>query len=427
MGLGGGRHVILLLGALVVLLCPALSGCGPGVEEGPLRKPVIATPDASMDAGPTETGRRDAGNVFEVTPYDDAGAVVVFPPGYHCEDVFPDMWTIISAEDVGEGAHLVAMGQSTLLAEQEVDGVTQPVLVFLDPAMYGSGEARLAVPSQEPLHGIGVVNRRDAPMGEGWLFQHHAIALVSGPEGNRLYGASPEPDGMAELVLLDEPSLLPAGAELRGLTYLQDKVVENAESLSGESALQQVCALGDGIFCFSYDGVSYAASTLVESGSGPSFNSMTVLEREGSWIAVAVGDEGRITEIPLGGGGAPVEIDSGLSGRLIGVSAYDGRLAISGEKGLVAYYETFPAEPDICNLFPQTIVSLKWWGPELRGITADGGIFGLPFQGCDPCFFGISLGSALQGRVSGLDGDLLVLNAQGLYRVTGKFETVVIE
>jgi hypothetical protein len=386
---------------------------------------VIATPDASLDAGPTGTVSADAGN--DADTFDDAGTEAIFFPGYRCEEVFPEVLTIISAEDVGKGARLVAMGQSTLLAEQEVEGVTQPVLIFLDPGMYRSGEARLAVPSDESLPGIGVVNRRDAPMGEGWLFQHHAIVLVSGPEGNRLYGASPKPDGVAELVLLDEPSLLPAGVELRGLTYLQDKVVENAESLSGESALQQVCALGDGIFCFSYDGVSYAASTLVESGSGPSFNSMTVLEREGSWISVAVGDGGRVTEIPLGGGGAPVEIDSGLSGRLIGVSAYDGRLVISGEKGLVAYYQTFPSQPETCHLFDETIVSLKWWGSDLRGITDDGEIFDVPFQGCDPCFFGVSLGSALQGRISGLDGDLLVLNAVGLYRVSGKFETVVLE
>jgi hypothetical protein len=140
-----------------------------------------------------------------------------------------------------------------------------------------------------------------------------------------------------------------------------------------------------------------------------------------------VGDGGRITEIPLSEGGAPAEIDSGLSGRLTGVSASGQRLAVSGERGLVAYYESFPAQPEICNLFAQTVVSLKWWGSDLRGIDEEGGVFELPFKGCTPCFFGVSLGSALYGRVSGLDGDTLVLNATGLYRVSGRFESVVVE
>ncbi len=414
--------------AAALLLLVHLTGCGPGVEEGRrlplLARDASADEEAGMDAGPPET--------FPVAPdatvpADDAGMELFYPPGYRCRQRYPEISIILSAQQVGEGVRFVSMGQSTLLAEQEVDGVTQPVLVFLDPGMYRSGEARLASPPSESLRVIGVVNRRDAPLGAGWLFDHHAIVLVSAPDGNRLYGASPDPGGTAELQLIDEPSLIPAGAELRGLTYLQDKSMENAEVLTAETALQQVCALGNGIFCFSHDGVAFDSNTLVESGVGPAFNSLTVLERAGGWHAVAVGDGGRIAEIPLDGSGAPAEIESGTTDRLTGVSFYDGQLVISGEKGFVAYYEDFPSPGESCRLFEQSIVSLKWWAPDLRGIDEEGGVFGVPFGGCEACFFSVSLGTALQGRISGLDGDSLVLNENGLYRVSGKYETVVLE
>ena len=422
------RGTASLFSASLALSLYPLVACGPGVEEGPRRRILLARdasadPGAGMDAGPPETLSvvPDAAE-----PGDDAGADLFRPLSYRCQQRYPEVSTVLSTQDVGEGIRFVTMGQSTLLAEEEVDGVTEPVLIFLDLGMYRSGEARLASAPGESLRAIGVVNRRDAPMGEGWHFEHHAIVLVSAPDGNRLYGASPDPDGTAELRLLDEPSLVPAKAELRGLTYLQDNNVENAEALTGELALQQVCALGDGIFCFSHDGASFSSRTLIEPGTGPAFNSLTVLRRIRGWHAVAVGDGGRVTEIPLYEDEAPTEIESGTIYRLTEISSFRGQVVIAGDKGFVAHYETFPSTVDNCHLFDQGVVSLTWWGSNLRGIDEDGGVFALPFGGCEPCPFGVSLDSALYGRVSGVDGDSLVLNESGLYRVSGKHETILI-
>jgi hypothetical protein len=412
-----------------LVLCAA---CGPGVGEGPIPSPasvdgsVDATEEAGPDAlvesglaGPSDAGPGDAG----VNPSDGGDAE---PPSYRCPENRANESVIIAASDIGAGIRLVALGQSTLLAAEERAGITEPLLLFLDDDMYERGRARLPAPPSSSLHPVGVINRRQAPFGENWPFPHHAIVLARGESGNALYGANLSPGATSDLVPMTGVLISPS-AELRGLTYLRDKITGIPEEERDVPIFLRACVFGDGITCFSHDGVGWETDTLARSDGGPVFNSLAMTQRQQEWMVAAAGEGGRLALVPLEGAGVTEELPSGTERDLLTVAASGARLAAAGAEGTVVYRHLPLPEPTTCNLFDESVVTLKFWEDELRGVTADGLAFHLPFAGCEACRFDVELGPVLGGRLTGLDGDFLLLKQDALVRVHADVDPIVIE
>ncbi len=414
-----------------------VAACGPGVAEGPLPPPP--SPDASRDADRADApASRDSGTdgqrgadagpaASDSGPAGpDSSAEPAWVPEDSCHDAAGEVTVVFSADRLGEDVRLVTMGASTILAEQTVDTIIEPVVVFLDAQGYEVGQARLAEPPEASVRAIGIANRRDAPLGETWPYAHEAMALLRGDSGNAFYGANRASEGVAELMPIED-SQLPSEPELRGLIYLAHKL---AEGVPEQSLLHRICAFGDGVFCFSFDGSSWSRTDIVEPGTGALFNSLTILEIEDEWLMLAVGDQGRLVSATLGPEGDQglwQELSSGTSENLLTITASGRQWAAAGEQGVVVHVDISTDARTLCNVTDQAIVSLKWWGDALRGVDRGGGLFGLPFGECEPCIYGVNLGSALYARLSGIDGDFLVLNSAALIRVHGIHEMVVVE
>jgi hypothetical protein len=405
----------------------ALIGCGPGVGEGPLpasRPSDGAVLDGAAEAGSDASGKTDASRAADDTM--DASLV----SSYACVSPEAEAYTLFSASQIGNGVQLVTMGENTLLAEKSVDGVVEPLLVFLD---LGSSDARAtergrATLAQKPaasLQPIGVVNRRDGPLGSAWPFSFYALVLVRGQNGNALYGANLPTNGSSELILIAD-SEIPINARLRGLVYLPDKMVEVESQVTSEARFERLCLFGDGLYCLSYDGAAWNQTTEIEAASGSLFNSVAVWNDGQAWLLIAVGDEGRVAKVSLDDRDTSREISVDTTSNLLTVSVSDTRLAIGGENGTVVYVDRSTDTPKICNLSAQPIVSLKWWGSRLRGIERNGELFEVPFGGCQACAYGISVDSALYGRLIGIGGDFLLLNREAVILVTANLEPIVL-
>jgi len=415
------RFSWLLLGLLIE------SGCGPGVGEGPRPPPPLvdgSVLDSRAEDGVDVNAKADAdSDAVEIT---DA----FVSSSYSCISPQATASIVYRASRLGRNVRLITMGESTLLAERTVDEIVEPLLVFMD---WGSadangverGRAELSQTPSASLQPIAVVNRRGGSFGGEWPFDYEAFVLVRGPAGNALYGANLPTDASSELILIAD-SKVPTDAQLRGFAYLPDKMLGVDESTASEGRFKRLCFFGDGLYCLSYEGAVWSRKVEIEAASGSLFNSVAVWNNDQEWFLVAVGDQGRMVKVSMDTQKTAEEVPVGTNSDLLTISSSGSRLAVAGENGTVLYMEEPDVEPKECNLFDQTIVSFKWWGSRLRGIDRNGEIFDVTFGGCRACDYGISVGSALYGRLIGIGGDFLLLNQESILLVTAELEAIVI-
>lgn len=411
----------LLLGLLFEI------GCGPGVGEGPRPLPPLADGsvldsrvEGDVDANAKTDAHGDAAEVMDVS----------VSSTYSCVSPEATSSIVYHASRLGSNVRLITMGENTLLAERTVDEIVEPLLVFVDWGSTGvnsieKGRAELSQTPPASLQPIAVVNRHNGSFNGEWPFDHDAFVLARGPAGNALYGANLPADTSSELVLIAD-SEVPTEVSLRGLVYLPDKMVGVDASTVSEVRFKRLCLFGDGLYCISYDNSVWSREVEIEAASGRLFNSVAVWNNGKEWFLVAVGDQGRIVKVSMDAKKTAQEVPVGTTDNLLTVSSSDSRLAIAGENGTVVYIDEREDEPIECNLFDQAIVSFKWWGSRLRGIERNGELFEVTFKGCRACDYGISLGSALHGRLIGIGGDFLLLDQESVVLVTAKVEPTVI-
>jgi hypothetical protein len=403
--------------------------CGPGVGEGPL--PPSKLIDASVPDA--DASIFDSAAVYGFEAAVDAetgsdpedGSYINNPPLDYCANTKKKSLPLVRAEQLSNHVNLVSMGENTLLAEETTNGINQPILVFLDADMYIRGQAKLSQLPAASAYPIGVVNRREAPFGAQWPFNDYALVLVRDEAGNSLYGANLPTETASALVLIPN-SQIPADVELRAIVYLPSKMADVDDSVKYQPIFQRLCALGDGLYCLTFNGTSWQRDVFITPHSGGLLNSVAVWWAGEEWFLVGAGDGGRLVKVPLDSSAPAENIYSGTTDNLRTVSTYGGRLAAAGDNGATVFIDETVGEPVVCNLSDQAIVSFKWWSSNLRGLYKNGELFELRFGSCESCAADSLLGSALSGRLTPTGG-FLVLNQKTLSLVTVVVESSVIE
>jgi predicted small lipoprotein YifL len=332
----------LLLAAAATAALSALSGCGPGVGEGPIRTPPPDdTADSGTDSDSDSDSDADSGTAAPTCPE--------FPPVECPDDELDPPALLLEASAVGPNLELVDLDNDALLARRETDaGVTSIVVAAQLDAEEEAlplvlGVAELAFDDGGPATPVALATRLAAPFDDGGT---NAVILVEASGAYALYGSTAAPGEDGVITALPNGGV-PTTGEARGLVYLRNKVDGDLAELP---EMNRVCAFGDGLFCF--DGADWLEE--IPAGAGAPLSAVTVLDDGLEGQTVAVGDGGRIA---VKTGGAWQELDLGDDADLAAASAHPGRFTAAGDGLLV------DGDADgqlVCAEGGGSFVSLNW-------------------------------------------------------------------
>lgn len=382
-----------LISWFVLLLLNSLS-CGPGVAEGAL--PIKESEQEASDSdNNTETNSETESSTVDDTTDDSDLTVCVDELASTCQDLdVQDIPLIVEAEYFGEGVSFVGLASNLILAQKTVGQLVEPMLIALDfsNAEFDIAQNGLAVLNETPSTSIvplGVTNCYSQSL------SYNSIVLARRGTEIVLFGADMRYGMTVNLIALPNATLSFPG-ELRGIVYLANKVLNAGES--DEAELEKLCAFGDGIIC--YDGQSW--ETLVEPNNGDRiFNDIGMVEIDGQWAVVGVGDGGRIAAV-TNQGVEELDVETDRDWRTI--TAGSRRFAIAGEGGMIVHgtWKTHVA----CMPTNETIVSWNWlYDGRITGITISGVVFtGHLYREDDwLCVTGIKIPQPLDTKLDGCE------------------------